>query len=241
MHIIVFFLYLTNFYLILTFITKLVVGDFFQNYFIGSYQKHLEGFVLNVHIASSVIMFLIFSYQKIPKTSQDVRFHKILGYVFVINIVFFVFSTSMYLTLFVKNKWDNIVYHYLLKILFLESAYGVLVSTICSYYSIAYLKNVRLHMYFNKICLSYSSTPILDRFCIMLCRYVMQMDYDQAHLCSLIILSLNMMWYGFFLDFIFISKKSKETFKFLHWVFRFRWIYYVATVYIFGYQTIYVS
>lgn len=217
------FVYSSVVYLVVTLLMYYYVGEFFQTHVIGSYQRHLEGNVLHLHVISSVVMFITYVMQVYIKTRGLV--HKIVGYVFILNMIWFVFPTSIYLTVGVIVRNNNMFDQIVLKMLFLESAFGSLLSVLYALYSIRTLHNVKLHSHFVKMCISYASTPILDRFLILFFKSILFMEYDNAHRAALMLLTLNMDYHGFIDGFIFI--RTKDIFKRSYKLFTYRWILYL--------------
>jgi len=231
-HVVALFNKLSIGYMLITLICKIVTGEYFQDLVIQSYQKHLRGNVLNIHIFSSAVMVLIFQLQSRPSTFLEKYVHMILGRIFMFNLLFILTPTSIYLTLHVvSSKHGGLIYDLFLKCLFFESSCGMFFATILAYYSIKYKKNVRFHWHFVKLTMSYASTPILDRLLLLFFKTI-GMDYDTAHLLSLILLTMNMIFCGFAKNFIFISGTTQEEYPVLLKIAKFRWLIYIILLFL---------
>lgn len=218
--------FISLFYIFITLLCKMYYGEYFHYKFIHSYQTHLEGNTMSIHILSSLIMFTIILIQMLRKVKDKI--HVFLGRIFMINIFFILFPTSTLLSLGVYSKTGTGLDTVVIRTMFLESATGVFFSSLMSWYSIAYCNNVRNHLKFNKICVSYSLTPMLDRFLIYLFQFYF--DYDTSHRIAIIILFVNMVYFGFLNDFIFVS--TKKDFKLATIITPFRWLVYLFIIHI---------
>lgn len=213
-------------YLIATLSCKWLYGEYLHYKFIHSYQTHLEGNVMSIHIMSSIVMFLTMFIQM--KRGRD-TVHKWLGRLFMSNIILVMFPTSLYLSLGVYSKDGTELDTIVIRMMFLESAFGVLFASIFSWYSIAFDSNMVNHKKLMKVCASYSLTPLLDRFLIYLLNFYF--TYDVSHSIAICILFMNMVSFGFFDKFVFVNTGDRfKPFKRLSIL---RWQVYLLIIHFF--------
>ena len=226
---VVFLTYLTCIYLFLTMFCKFITGEYIQTYVINSNQVH-NGNVLNVHIFSSILMYSLYLIQQTSRQRISKTIHKYSGRLFTINIILLLFPTSLVLTLRSFSSL-SVLDTLLLRMLFLESTFGVLAATICVYYVISLdHNNHKIHTLMTNTLLSYASTPIMDRLCTFLISNIVVIDYESAHRLSLLLLMLNMCVIGFFPNFIFITSHSRQFFPFFSSISIYRWYFYMFII-----------